>query len=126
VALLLAVVAAAAGCSDEYEHRRLDAEDARTVEVREMVRALRSAGPDDLAPLAAAQSVPDADQRQAAALRQSLEQIASAEAAELLRLDRFGEDVYRAILELREAGRERKVSLLLVPADGELRWAKRN
>lgn len=115
------------GCSDEYEHRRVNADDARSEEVREMIAALRSADGDELSQRIRAQALDELHDHQFAALRDVLEEVAAAERAELMRMDRFGRDVYRATIELSDdAGRTRQVSMLLVPRDRRLRWAKKN
>lgn len=120
------ILTAVGGCSKKYQQRRVDADDARTEQVRGMMEALRSAGEGDFADLARKQAVPDLEEQHLAALQAALEQIADAGRANLTRLDRFGKDVYRATIELHDAGGVRQLSMLLVPVEGELRWAKRN
>lgn len=120
------VLAVLGGCSREYEQERLDSDDSRAEQVRRMIAELRSADEAELAQRVRSQAISDLDERQLAALRSGLEQVATAESAELLRLDRFGKDVFRATIELHDAGGSRQLSMLLVPRDDRLCWAKRN
>ncbi len=124
--LVMLAAACIAGCSGEYRQRQVDSDDARAAEVRGMIQSLRSAGEGDRERVARDSSVPDLDDRQASYLLEVLERVASADSAELERLDRFGRDVYRATILLDEGGDERRIPLLLSPVQGELRWARPN
>ena len=116
----------AAGCSKEYEQNRIDGDSPRAAEVRSMIASLREGGTDGVEDHLRRYAASDLTDARTAALRATLREIVNAEAAELERLDRFGDDVYRASLRLTSGGRARTLLVLLVETDGALRWAGRN
>ena len=61
-----------------------------------------------------------------AGLRATLAEIIEAEKVELHHLDRFGQNVCRARLDLTEDGQQREVFILLIENNDNLRWAGRN
>jgi hypothetical protein len=91
-----------------------------------MLVALRSAGPAGLEEVIKQQAAGGLTDRQATALRATLEQLAKAQAVELEEMDRFGDDVYRAALGVTSGKSSRTVYMLLVVSDGWLRWAGKN
>lgn len=114
------------GCAGEYERRDLGPDSPQGRQVRKMIDALRQAG-DAFDAEAARQSADGLTESQAAGLKYLLRQIAQAERVELASLDRFGERVYRAALDLAGPQGPRKLHVLLVEvADGQLRWAGAN
>ena len=114
------------GCSKQYERERLDNQSQRMEEFRAMLASLRSSDGEALKHCIERQMAGQLTDRQKQALEATLGEIAAAEQVHIRHLDRFGEKVYRASLEL-VTGRERRtVPVLLVEADGELRWAGRN
>ncbi len=128
--LLTAVAAALAGglsgCSKQYAHKRLGTDSPEAEQVRKMIAALRSAETGDLPGVMAGQSAGGLTEMQAKSLRASLERIAKAEKVELVRVDQFGQDVHRAVLDIHAAGRGGQLCMLLVPDGSELRWAGPN
>lgn len=91
-----------------------------------MIASLREGGTDGLEEHLRQYAVSDLTDARTAALRATLMEIVNAEAAELARLDRFGDDVYRASMRLTSGVRTRTFPVLLVETDGALRWAGRN
>ncbi len=60
-------------------------------------------------------------------LRGTLGELARADSVRLKRMDRFGENVWRAIFELTVSGEPSTLSVLLVVTpDKQVRWAGRN
>ncbi len=116
----------ATGCSKEYEQDRIDGDSPRAAEVRSMIASLREGGTDGVDEHVRRFGASDLTDAQTAALRATLREIVNAEAAELERLDRFGDDVYRASLRLTSGRQTRALLVLLVETDGALRWAGRN
>jgi len=129
VIVAAAVVAAltSAGCSKKYEHKALDANGPVGQEVRAMAAALRSAGPGELEGVLQEQAATGLTSLQARSLRAVLLQLAKAQEVDVEDVSQFGQNVYRASLRLRSAGgTSASVCMLLVRADGQLRWAGRN
>ncbi|MGA2264945.1 MAG: hypothetical protein ABSH10_00750 [Phycisphaerae bacterium] len=126
VAAVLFAALAWPGCSKEYARRPLGKDGPEGQEVRGMVAALRSADATGLEAVLRRQMAGGLTELQAQSLEATLIQLAKAEAVELEALDRFGEDVTRAALRVTSGGASRTVCLLLVRADGRLRWAGRN
>jgi hypothetical protein len=126
VAAVLSAVLAWPGCSKQYAHKPLGKDGPEGQEVRGMVTALRSAAPAGLEAAIRQQTAGGLTELQAQTLEATLIQLARAEAVELEALDRFGDNVTRAALRVTSGGSSRTVCLLLVRADGRLRWAGRN
>ena len=124
--LALAVPVLLSGCSDEYGHERLPDEAPEAARVREMIAAVREAGPDRIDAVASEQAAGDLDDRQRQALVAALREVAEADAAELRKLDAYGPDVLRASIELRQADARREVHLLVVRKQDRLLWAGPN
>lgn len=126
--VLLAVAAlAVAGCAKKYAQQSLGKDGPVAQEIGAMVAALRSAGPEGLDQAIQEQAAGGLTAIQERSLRASLSRIATADAAELEDLSRFGRNVYRASLRLRSGGgTSATVCMLLVHADGRLRWAGQN
>lgn len=125
--LLMLVPVALAGCGkDEYVRRDLDLQSKQAVEVRTLITALRAASASEVETQIAEHSASDLTADQIQALAAWLEQIRSAEGAELIAIDRFGDQVYRITIELQHDGAARPSYGLLVEVDGELKWAGPN
>ncbi len=125
--LLAALAATTAGCRDEYAHERLDGRSPRFVKVAEMLASLRAAGESGFDAACDEQTAEGLDKNRRLAVRLTLRQLSDAKKVELLRVDRFGENMYRATIGYAWQGEKRTIALLLF-ADGEdnLRWAGRN
>lgn len=115
-----------AGCSQKYEHQRMDDDSDPANQIRAMIEELRRGGADELDEIISAQKVPTLSNTRQASLRAILAQIAGADTVELTRLDRFGRNAYRSALKLTTRGQTRRISLLLVADSGRLRWAGKN
>ena len=122
----LAAGLVAAGCSGEYKQDRLDADSRRAAEVRSLVASLREGGTDGIEGHLRRHASGGLTDVQTLALRATLAEIVNAEAVELARIDRFGDDIYRASLKLTSGGQIRTFTVLLVETGGALRWAGRN
>jgi hypothetical protein len=115
-----------AGCSKDYEQKKLGTDSPQAAQVRAMVQSLRQAGEKGLLDVMKQQSAGSLSEPQTESLQASLRELAAAESAELDRIDRFGPEVYRATFTLASAGKTRPVALLLVSKANQLRWAGRN
>jgi hypothetical protein len=126
-ALLLSfLVAGLGGCSDDYQHERLGPDSQRFQQVSQMLDAIRAAGPDGLDGIVDRHGVGDLSTERRTALQAALRQLAIADEARLVRMDAFGEDVYRATFELSMDGETSTASMLLVETSAGLRWAGMN
>ncbi|MCD4699822.1 MAG: hypothetical protein K8R91_04535 [Phycisphaerae bacterium] len=123
---LVAVVIFAAGCSGDYKQKQLGDDSPQAVQVRAMIASLRQAGLERLDETMRQQVAEGLNRRQKAGLRAMLTEIILVEKVKLHSLDRFGQSVCRATLELSEGGQQSKVFVLLVENQGNLRWAGRN
>jgi len=128
VATAIAIAAAAclSGCAKEYRHKKLGSDSPEARQIGEMIAALRSAKPVGLEVAIARQSAGGLSQLQARSLRDALVRIAAAESAQVVELSRFGEKVYRAVIEVRTAEASEQVCMLLVSTAEGLRWAGPN
>jgi hypothetical protein len=125
--LLIVMPMALAGCGkDEYDHHDLDLQSKQAAEARTMLTALRAGSAGEIETQIAEHGASDLTDDQTQALAAWLEQIRSAEGAELIAIDRFGEQVYRVTIELQHDGTARPSYGLLVQVDGELKWAGPN
>ena len=91
-----------------------------------MLTALREAGADGLDETIRRDGAAGLDDARAGALRAALLQLIEATEVRLKTVDSFGENVYRAGFSVTSDGDERKMHLLLIVSDGELRWAGPN
>jgi len=126
-AACLAAAVLAAGCSEEYGHERLDAQSPEFRAVQTMLDTLRGAGDDDLDDVIVAQLPNELDAAQIKGLRWVLTQLARADQATLLRVDRWGGDWYRATITYADKDGDHTTALLLIPADDDtFFWMKTN
>ena len=115
------------GCKKEYSHKRLGDASREFARVEQMLQDIRQATGDALAGVLTEQMTAGMDDQQQKYLSSSLERLASAEKVELLKVDRFGQDICRATFKLTDSGKARRVSILLTAdGDGKLRWLKPN
>ena len=126
--LAAAILAAAvpAGCGKEYARKNMPADAKQAAEVRSMIEALRRAGESRLDEVMRQQAAGGLSERQREALAATLRQIVLADKVELKTLDRFGDDVYRASLQLTFRDSSSDLVALLVETGGALRWAGPN
>jgi len=115
------------GCSDEYGHERLDADGPEATQVRSLVSDLRDAGRNALDETIARQVPAKMTEQQLKGLKDALGRIASADSVELQKIERFGDQVYRAVLALETSGGPKTLAMLLaVGEDDTLKWLGRN
>ena len=126
VALFCLAMSALAGCSESYDRQGLGADSPQAVQVRRMIAALRNAGSDRVEEIMRRQMPTNLQSHRADALKATLTNIVKADSVELTKIDCFGDKVYRASLKLTSAGRRQALHVLLVQAEGKLRWAGRN
>ncbi|MDP7636789.1 MAG: hypothetical protein QF577_04480 [Phycisphaerae bacterium] len=116
-----------AGCSKEYEHRKLGRDSPQAKQVRKMVQLLHEGGLERLDELMARQAAADLTGGQTRVLRGAMERIVDADTVELEKIERFGKNVYRAVFRLDGKNRSATLAVLLVTAKaGTLRWAGPN
>jgi len=120
---VLAAMAFSTGCRKEYARDRLGADSGPAGEVRGMIDALRGAGQGRLDEMMQRQAADGLNSNQRAALRAALDGLIAADKVELLQVDRFGDEVYRASLLLSSTDKTTTVYLLLVMKDARLLWA---
>lgn len=113
------------GCSDDYEHERLGPDAKRFKQAAAMLTELRTAGLDGLEALIARAGA-DLPLERRSALTAALRQLIEADDAELIRMDAFGESVYRATFRLTADEGETTAAMLLVETPEGLRWAGMN
>ena len=127
VCCLAAALCSGAGCSKEYEHERLDKDSAHFAAVQAMIDELRGADENQLVAVLARQIADGLDASRAKGLRYVLGELPKAESVKLKRVDRWGNDLYRATLESTLEGRKKTLALLLILTDDEkLYWANTN
>ena len=114
------------GCDKQYAQRKLDAQSSQWQEVSTLIDDLREGGQARIDALVSQSSAEGTDEGRAAALRAMLTQIAQADSAALTKLDRFGDQVYRASLTLSSPEHGTTLYVLLVEKDGRLQWAGPN
>jgi len=126
-ACLAVALCSAAGCSDEYEHERLDKDADEFADVQAMLDELRAAGKDELGDVVARQIADGLDKLREKSVRHALAKLAKADAVTLKRVDRWGSDLYRATIQSASDGATDTLALLLVRgSDGKLHWANTN
>ena len=126
---IIAAIAAVlcAGCSDEYHHRRLDADGPEAKQVGSLVSALRKAGADGLDKTVDRQALPGLTRDQIKSLRAALEKVVTADSVKLQKIEQFGKRVYRVVFAIETAGRAESLAMLMGPADDDaLRWIGKN
>jgi len=114
------------GCGREYGHQQLAGDSPEAREVERLVEELRQAAPERRGELMRSQAADGLEENRFAALAAALRELADAEIVTVKRVDRYGEDVFQASFEWTTAEGKRRASLLLVRADGRLRWAGPN
>ncbi len=119
---LFVLMLACGGCGDDYARSNVTDDSPEARQVRSMIETLRS-GADRVDEVISAQQAGQLNDRQKSAVRAMLEEIISADAVELKRIDQFGDHIYRATLTLREGEIDRQLFVLLAKQDSHLRWA---
>ena len=115
------------GCSREYSQSRLDADGPEATQVKTLVAALRQAGAEGLGTETTLQAIPGLTEPELESLRFALAKIVAADSVELVKIERFGKKVYRAVFTLDTGGASESLSMLLGPsADGKLKWYRPN
>ena len=127
--LVIAAVLTAfcAGCSDEYNHARLDKDGPEAQQVRSFVSVLRQGGTDGLDKTLPLQALEGLTEDQLKALRSTLERIVTADSVELQKIEQFGQQVYRVVFALETADGPASLAMLLgLATDDKLRWIGKN
>jgi len=124
---VLLSVALLSGCGGSYEQKPLGLTGPHADQVNAVLQELR----DPQAPMPIANFIQQygADQLtkpQIAALDATLQRIVSAKQVELVSLDRFGRQVYRAGIRCATPPKTDTFYVLLVEIDDQLRWAGPN
>jgi len=115
------------GCSEEYGHERLDAGGPEAQRVKSMVSALRQAGPDSLGEVMNDQTAAQLTEDQLKGLRGALGRIVTADSVKLQKIEKFGQQVYRAVFDLETADGPATLAMLLaVGEDDTLKWLGKN
>ncbi len=121
-ALALAVLAMF-GCSEQYAPSRLGADSPEAKQVVTLIAELRQAGPDAIDQTVSDQAKDGLTELELKGLRFGLDKIVAADAAELRKIERFGDQVYRAVLSLKTDGKTESLAMLLTGGpDDKLRW----
>ncbi len=125
--LWLAVLLSAAigGCSQKYRRSDLGPDSEQVKQVCAMVGRLRDAGSAGLDEYIAAEGAENLSDQQRKGLRSALEKIIEADEVELVRMDKFGENVYRVGFDLTGRNRQR-VFFLIIDKGDKLLWAGKN
>ena len=110
------------GCSDKYEHQQMGGDSQQLAKIRQMLGQLRQ-GPDSLDAALSRQVAAGLSQGRENMVRVRLAEIAGAEKVLLERLDRWGQDMYRATIKYTADGRAHTLAMLLVADGYELDWA---
>jgi outer membrane murein-binding lipoprotein Lpp len=126
--VMITVALALAGCSskDDYTRSDVDADSSQGRQVAAMIEQLPA--PHEAAALdsyVTAHAAPGLTDPQQQGLRYALEQLAGSPQRKLQSIDRFGDNVYRAVVERSPAAGDVQV-MLLVEVDHELKWAGAN
>ena len=118
---LVLLAMAAVGCSREYEHRKIGSQDPEFEAIAGMIQALRTEGVDRTMAQASAAGL-GSDQQQI--VRAVLDELVQADRVELLSVDQFGDQLYRATVRIDD---ERNIPLLFArPERKEFYWAGKN
>ena len=121
IVLLLVLCVAFVGCANDHEHRKVGKESSEFLAVAGMLKHLRAEGAGRAL---ADNGAPGLGGARKAALLAALQQLDEAETIELLAVDEFGPQVYRATFQING---EQNSSMLLVCPDGKkFYWAGNN
>jgi len=121
IVLLLVLCVALVGCDSNHEHRKIGKDSPEFRTVAGMLKHLRAEGADRALADNGARGLGDARK---GALLAALQQLDEAKTIELLAVDEFGPQVYRATFQI---DGEQNFSMLLVCPDGkEFYWAGKN
>ena len=125
--LAAAISLTCAGCGKEYDQSRLDADSPEAKRVESLVAQLREVGPDGLDAAMSNQAKEGLTVQELKGLRSSLERIVSADEVSLRKIERFGGQVYRAVLTVKTPDGDGSLAMLLTAGDdGPLRWIGSN
>ncbi|MBL7221285.1 MAG: hypothetical protein ISS69_14310 [Phycisphaerae bacterium] len=127
--LVIAAVLTAfcAGCSDEYNHERLDTDGPEARQVRSFVSVLRQGGTGGLDKTMPLQALGGLTEDQLKALRSTLKRIVTADSVELQKIEQFGDQVYRVVFALETDGTPESLAMLLGMTDDDtLGWIGKN
>ena len=123
---LLGGLMAWAGCSRHYEHADLGLDSPQARQVQAMIAAARQGGLNGLDQTVHGQAAAGLNATQMATLRAVLGAMIQAGSIHLQAIDRFGPNVYRAVLVLEAGGKPRTQAMLLVKRADKLYWAGPN
>ena len=125
--LAAAIALTCAGCGKEYDQSRLDSDSPEAKRVESLVAQLRKAGPDGLDATLPSQAKEGLTIKELKGLRSALERIVSADEVSLRKIERFGGQVYRAVLTVKTPDGDGSLAMLLTTGDdGKLRWIGSN
>jgi hypothetical protein len=121
---LLAVgVGMSAGCSKQYQPAGVTVDSPQGQAVQAMLAQLRAAKGQELQDALARQIADGLDEGRLAMLRSSLETLAASDQAKLDKITQFGADLYRCTFTYETAGRTGAVTVLVLSAKDQYRWA---
>ena len=114
------------GCSGEYSQGSVSTDSPQGQQVAGMIQAIRESKDPATDPLIDEQFSNEEEPDTTKALRGAIVNLARSPGLELVSIDRFGDQVYRACFSFGQAPQTQRKTFLLVSVDGKLRWAKVN
>lgn len=120
------IALATIGCAARYERSDVGVDSDEGRAVVKMLAELRAAGPAQVGNFIIDHAAGQLTAEQSAGLKATLTQFAAASTAQLVSLDRFGPEVYRAGIKLTDVRGTQTIFMLLVRTGGKLRWAGAN
>ena len=124
--LAMVCIFALCGCSKEYQHAEMGKDSPMGKKAAAMMQSIRSAGKEGLAEIVRRDGASGLNESQQAGLQATLEEIAAADQAELIDMERFGDKVFRATIQLAIGGKLQEFCMLMVLSGDELKWAGKN
>ena len=124
---LVAGTLVAGGCSENtYEHTAVPTSSAAAQTIADQLEQIHGAAPESVDTLADALGAGELTPPQREALTALFRMISEADKAELVDVDRFGKQVYRARLNLTIGEEQKQLAVLLVRKKGKTMWAGPN
>lgn len=123
--VLVAVAALAAGCQEKYQRGPVGLDSPQGRKVAAMIEAFRQAPAAQREAVAGRDSARGTDE-QRRGIYLALEPVATASKVELIAVDSFGPEIYRASIRLDIKGGQAMLYMLLVTDGEEMKWAGRN
>ena len=114
------------GCSGEYSQGSVSTDSPQAHQVAGMIQTIRTSKDPATDPLIDEQFSSEEEPDLTKALRGAVVNLARSPGLELVSIDRFGDQVYRACFTYGSPPQTQRKTILLVSIDGRLRWAKVN